>query len=120
MPSKEVWKRNARNKAWRERNRDNQRRYYKRVRKEARIEALEHYGGKCFCCGETLYEFLAVHHIDGGGNKHRKSLGYGSGDFCRWLKKNGWPEGYRTSCHNCNSALGFYGYCPHQTPCQSS
>jgi hypothetical protein len=21
---------------------------------------------------------------------------------------------YRVLCHNCNTALGFYGYCPHQ------
>jgi hypothetical protein len=31
-----------------------------------------------------------------------------------WLRDNGWPEGYRVLCHNCNSARGLYGYCPHE------
>jgi len=32
----------------------------------------------------------------------------------KWLKRNGWPTGFRIACHNCNSAYGFFGYCPHQ------
>ncbi len=57
-------------------------------------------------------EFLAIDHIDGGGTKHRKKIR--TGMFHWWLKKNGWPDGFRVACHNCNSALGHYGYCPHQ------
>jgi hypothetical protein len=29
------------------------------------------------------------------------------------LARNGFPDGYRVLCHNCNMALGQYGYCPH-------
>jgi hypothetical protein len=33
----------------------------------------------------------------------------------RWLRKNGFPKGFRVLCHNCNFAHGHYGYCPHKT-----
>jgi len=75
---------------------------------------LEHYGGKCACCGETYYEFLAMDHIEGGGSIHHKELRKLGISICNWLKKNNFPEGFRVLCHNCNSAKGFYGYCPHE------
>jgi hypothetical protein len=31
-----------------------------------------------------------------------------------WLRNQGYPNGFRTLCHNCNLARGFYGYCPHE------
>lgn len=83
---------------------------------------LVHYGGdppKCACCGESHFEFLALDHIKGGGLRHLQSLGFNKRNGGRgrgiyhWLIKNGFPEGYRVLCHNCNNALGFYGYCPH-------
>jgi hypothetical protein len=81
-----------------------------------RITVLEHYSGdvpKCACCGETRVEFLALDHISAGGAQHRKTVGNGS-NMWRWLLKQGFPEGYRVLCHNCNQALGAWGYCPHQ------
>lgn len=81
-------------------------------RKQARIDAIEHYGGKCACCGEDRKEFLAIDHINGGGNKHQKQInGLAMGI---WLRKNNYPKGFRILCHNCNMALGIFGYCPHQ------
>jgi hypothetical protein len=81
---------------------------------DLRLEALEHYGSKCACCGETTFEFLSIDHINGGGNQHRKELGIKAGNkFVRWLKENNWPEGYQILCHNCNLSKGFYGECPH-------
>jgi hypothetical protein len=72
------------------------------------------YGGKCACCGEEREEFLAVDHINGNGNKHRREKGVGSGTaFYRWLRRNNFPEGYQILCHNCNHSFGSYGYCPH-------
>ena len=65
----------------------------------------------CACCGEDTYEFLSVDHIMGGGAKHRKKVG---SNMAKWLVRSGLPEGYRILCHNCNIALGFFGYCPHQ------
>jgi hypothetical protein len=67
----------------------------------------------CSCCGETRLEFLAIDHIDGGGNLHRKKVG-GGGHFYQHLVNEGFPPGYRVLCHNCNLSLGYYGYCPHQ------
>lgn len=102
--------------------RTNYRRAYRRLwDKRIRLEAIAHYGGKCFCCGEGRPEFLGFDHIEGGGNKHRDQMRTGAGGagkcgtFHYWLKKNGWPLGIRIACHNCNLARGFYGYCPHET-----
>ena len=79
-----------------------------------RIRCLSHYSdGKieCGCCKENNYEFLAIDHINGGGNKHIKSIG---GKLVRWLIKNNFPQGFRVLCHNCNMSLGHHGYCPHE------
>lgn len=75
---------------------------------------LEHYSNgipKCACCGEEKIEFLSIDHINGGGHKHRKSIGGQKID--QWLLQQGFPDGFRILCHNCNQALGNYGYCPH-------
>lgn len=85
-----------------------------RWNRKSRLEALTHYGSKCACCGEARFEFLAIDHVNGDGNKHRASGKFkpGSG-FVKWLRRNGWPKGYRVLCNNCNQSLGNYGYCPH-------
>lgn len=93
----------------RERVRENGRRYAQRIRRVV----LEHYGGICACCGESQREFLGIDHIEGKGNQHRREI---SGKIYLHLRSRGYPEGFRVLCHNCNMALGFYGYCPHQTP----
>lgn len=78
--------------------------------KKKRMLCIEHYGGKCACCGENRYEFLAIDHLSGGGRNHRKEIG---AKIERWIIKNDFPEGFRILCHNCNQSLGLYGYCPH-------
>lgn len=84
--------------------------YWRRLR----LAALEAYGRVCACCGESRIEFLAVDHIGGAGNEHRRNVKARSGqNLYNWLKSNGYPPGFRVLCHNCNMALGFYGYCPH-------
>ena len=80
--------------------------------KKLRLDVLQAYGNKCACCGENGYEFLAIDHINGGGAKQRKELG-GQNPFYLWLRRNNYPSGFRILCHNCNQALGAYGYCPH-------
>ncbi len=78
-----------------------------------RIAVLNAYSNndpKCACCGEKEIAFLAIDHINGGGNKHVKSI---KGKFYNWLKKNNYPKGFQVLCHNCNMAKGFYGKCPH-------
>lgn len=85
--------------------------------KRIKIESLTAYGGCiCVCCGETRYEFLQLDHTNGDGATQRKQIGKtGRGQgFYLWLKRNGYPPGLRVLCSNCNSARGFYGYCPHE------
>lgn len=82
--------------------------------KKLRIETLKYYSGdppKCACCGEMRYEFLAFDHIEGGGYKQKKQGKWGH--LYQWLYSHNYPEGFRVLCHNCNQALGAYGYCPH-------
>jgi hypothetical protein len=85
------------------------------IYKQLRYDALLAYGEECDCCGEDSKEFLNIDHINGGGNQHRKEVGH-SCQFLRWLKRNGYPNGFRILCFNCNCAMGIYGYCPHQSP----
>lgn len=88
--------------------------YHYELRRRLRENVLEEYGGRCACCGETRYEFLAIDHIAGDGGTHRKTT---KGPIDRWLKANGYPkQGFRILCHNCNMARGLYGYCPHECP----
>ena len=88
------------------------RKEYSRNRHQSlRKEAIEHYGNKCACCGETITEFLSIDHINGGGRKHRESV---NSELCFWLKKNNYPDGFQVLCYNCNCAKGFFGKCPHE------
>jgi hypothetical protein len=89
-----------------------------RKRRRDRLECLVRYSGnppKCECCGESHLEFLAFDHVNGGGAKHRKELSDAGTATIRWLIKNNCPKGFRVLCHNCNSAHGYYGYCPHNS-----
>lgn len=121
----------ARNKAWYEANRERKleldriwreanRAQLDATRRERmwalKREVWEHYGGvRCVCCGETGREFLTLDHINGGGSRHRQALRRtGTPNIYRWIQQQGYPEGYRVLCMNCNFAVGIYGSCPHQ------
>lgn len=92
----------------------------KKCLKKLREEVLAAYGHKCDCCGENRSEFLAVDHVNGGGNEHRRQIGTGGGKLWRVVRKEGFPDKYRILCHNCNMSLGFYGYCPHVQKAESA
>ena len=77
-----------------------------------RLDVIQHYGGKCECCGEDTLEFLAIDHINNDGAEHRRKIGNMS--IYLWIIQNKYPDGFRVLCHNCNSSRGYYGYCPHQ------
>jgi len=80
-------------------------------RQEYQNLCFQHYGTACFCCGETIREFLTMDHIYGGGSKHKRER---KCDIYRWLVKHNFPDGYRTACFNCNCSRGRCGYCPHE------
>lgn len=113
MPWKDPAKRRESRRLRGEANKEKQRQYQRNWRKQCRLEAIAHYGGKCKCCGEDRHEFLSFDHINGGGSKERQQTNLSGADFARKLKKLGWPDYIRLLCHNCNLSLGFYGYCPH-------
>lgn len=100
-------------KKWRDTHKEQRQARARELFKNLRMEILAHYENKCACCAETNYEFLALDHIDGGGKAHRESF-RSSNHYYGWIKKQGFPSIFRVLCHNCNQALGWYGYCPHQ------
>lgn len=78
-----------------------------------RLQVLRIYSDgipKCACCGETTAALLTIDHADGEGNRHRKSVGP---NICWWLKRHGYPKGFRVLCYNCNMCIGDNGYCAH-------
>ena len=90
----------------------------KERREQNRNAAIQHYGGRCVCCGETESLFLAIDHIvDGKGNAHRKKINKYGSTFFKWLIKNDFPEGFQILCHNCNMGKHLNGgICPHLRP----
>jgi len=85
------------------------------AKRRRRVRVIQHYGGRCRCCGETALPFLALDHINGDGNTNRKIAGGTGTTFYLWVEKNGYPEGFQVLCHNCN--VGRYingGICPHE------
>jgi len=77
-----------------------------------RAQALDAYGAKCECCGETEPVFLALDHINNDGKlcrtkKHRRK-GYG---LYLFIVKNNYPKGIQILCFNCNCAKAHYGGC---------
>jgi len=112
-------------KRWRAKHHDLVRKEDNEHKRRIRLQVLTHYSNgetpSCACCGETYIEFLAIDHVDGGGTKHRKEIKVNGGTgFYQWLKQNNYPEGFRVLCHNCNFALGHYGYCPHNVTSEES
>ncbi len=116
----------ARQKKWDDANPEKMAQKWRRAGAKIRLTALKHYGGdppSCACCGVQGVEFLALDHIGGGGNAHRKML-IETGQvksttatgkaFFTWIKNSGYPDGFRVLCHSCNMADGIYGECPHQ------
>lgn len=86
-----------------------------------KTEVINHYGGKCVCCGQNNIGFLSLDHSNDDGAEHRKSLKEAGervvgSDFYKWLKKNSFPSdlGLRVMCYNCNVGRARNnGFCPH-------
>lgn len=94
--------------------------------KKLKEDVINHYGGKCACCAETILVFLCIDHVNEDGAEHRRSIypqrpwgGRGNGasgtKMYGWLKSHGYPEGFQVLCFNCNSAKHILGVCPHKS-----
>ncbi len=79
-----------------------------------RDEVFAAYGGPvCACCGETCADFLQVDHINNDGAAHRKK--HKGKWLYRWLRLQGFPQGFQILCANCNWGKGQCGgVCPHK------
>jgi len=102
--NKEKWKNQQKSK-------EVDRKAGKKYRVKQKILVINHYGGKCVCCGETNLVFLTIDHINNNGSTHRKEIG---SNLARWIIKNQYPIGFQVLCWNCN--LGKHlnnGICPH-------
>lgn len=96
-----------------------QRYHMKESYKCARMIVLQHYSRdvpQCACCGELIYDFLTMDHVD-GKKKWNHDLSYGGRKLYRWLINNNFPDGFQVLCCNCNfarSRRNCNGICPHQ------
>lgn len=89
-----------------------------RARKRERIKAIQAYGGKCVCCGETNAGFLTLDHVNDDGSEHRRSSGKTVFKLAVWARQNGYPDTLRLLCYNCNCGREQQPdkICPHQKP----
>lgn len=97
-------------------NRESIRLRNRNLTKRYKTDVVNHYGGKCDCCGESRLEFMTLEHINGDGGKKRKNKEHPKTGYAlyKWIIKNGYPTFFGILCYNCNIAKGFYGYCPHE------
>lgn len=72
---------------------------------------LDMYGHECACCGEIIFEFLTLEHLQGRSGPDGHMLGAQS---YKNAVKEYRPDLYQVLCMNCNFAKGRYGVCPHQ------
>jgi len=81
-----------------------------------RREVFAHYGGaQCSCLGCDVVEidFLTLDHINNDGYLGRTRVKSRGNNLYQWVKKNGYPPGFRVLCFNCNCGRR-HGPCPHE------
>lgn len=95
--------------------------YYIYNKTKLRIEFINKYKNiykdiliKCNCCGEIHEEFLTLDHKNNNGADHRCKTGYWGHLYEKMLDDGFDTNDYQILCLNCNSSLGFRGYCPHR------
>lgn len=78
--------------------------YYKGRKRNLvlKTKVITDMGGKCSCCDITEIDFLAVDHINGGGQADRKTTDRSGETMYRFMRDNNYPPGYQIMCHNCN------------------
>jgi len=85
--------------------------------KELKQEIVNHYGGKCACCGIKEICFLTIDHINNDGYKSKNGKKNRISGYL-WYKKivKDYPKDLQILCFNCNVAKQHNGgECPHKT-----
>ena len=82
----------------------------------SRLRAIEKYGNKCICCGDSTPQFLHFDHVNTDGKEHRKILKQYKISMVKWLLDNEKDEAIQLLCGNCHNAKTHYGVCPHKLP----
>jgi hypothetical protein len=88
MPYSDPRKRVAASLAWNNRHPERMRAACTRAYVSARQEVIAAFGGKCETCASTLR--LQLHHKNGDGREHRKSLK--TPNLYQYLKRTGFPK----------------------------
>ena len=90
--------------------------YSRKSCRKFKQEVMSYYGGRCQCCGESNVDLLTIDHVNNDGAKHRRTVGFPSGDrFYTWIRNNNFPQGLQVLCCNCNSGRHVNGgVCPHK------
>lgn len=99
---------------WREKNYGKVLNINKEYRRRVKYEVMSHYCGgepNCQCCGEKIFEFLTIDHINGLNGKKRESKG---ASMCLYLRRNNYPKGFQVLCYNCNMGKRYTNICPHK------
>lgn len=76
----------------------------KRSRERTWQDVFNAYGGDhCVLCGATDRRVLCIDHVNGDGAAQRKAMNNIHGyKLAAWLRRHGFPNGYRILCYNCN------------------
>jgi len=98
-------------KARRDKDPEGHNRYLREWHRKGKERVIEHYGGKCACCGETRIEFLTIDHKNNNGNEERRRLNRKS---WKLAVMRGFPDDLQILCYNCNMAKAHFGICPHE------
>lgn len=87
------------NKKWAESNREKVNAYKRKYELKKKNEVFDLLGRKCSVCGFSDERALQIDHVNGGGNKERKSM-RGKKLYGHILSLGG--VGYQILCANCN------------------
>jgi len=116
-------------KAYQEANKDKIKAYwkadreaYKDKREAIKMDVFSHYSKKisnsdipiCACCGYNDIRFLTLDHMHGRKYVSQKEKKLNGIQLWKYIKSQGYPDGYQVMCYNCNLAKGPRKYCPHQ------
>jgi hypothetical protein len=102
---RDIEKKRASDRRYKEKNREVLRLKQKQKRREYKKIVFDYYGNECASCGFKDIRALQIDHINNNGAEERKANGgqwFSGHHFYKYLIDNGMPGGYQTLCANCN------------------